>query len=71
MNGNPDGTGLVRNRARDGLANPPGCIGAEFIALPVIELFHGLDKPQIAFLDQIEKLHAASHIPLGDADYQS
>ena len=68
---NADGAGLVRNGAGNGLANPPGGIGGEFEALGVIELIHRLDQAQVALLDQIQELHAAAHIPLGNRDHQT
>src|SRR5271170_907559 len=35
---NTNGAGLVGDGARDGLANPPGCVGGELVATPVFEL---------------------------------
>ena len=66
-----DGACLICNRPGDGLTNPPGRIGGEFKALGVIEFFHRFDQTQVAFLDQIQKLHSASDIPFGNADHQS
>ena len=40
-------------------------------ALGVVKLFDSLDQAQVAFLDQIQKLHAAAHIALGDGDDQT
>ena len=37
----------------------------------VVELFHGLDQPQVPFLDQIQEQHAPAHIPFGNADHQT
>ena len=71
MDRDPDGPGLVRDGPGDGLADPPGGIGTELIALPVIKFFHCLDQSQIPLLDQIQELHAAAHIPFGDADHQT
>jgi len=33
-----------RDRPRDGLADPPGCVGGELEALAVVELLHGSDQ---------------------------
>ena len=61
-----DGSGLVGNRARDGLPDPPGGIGREFIALRVVEFFDCLHKPEVSLLNEVQKLHPAPHIALGD-----
>ena len=37
----------------------------------MVELFHCLDQAQVALLNQIQKLHAAAHIALGDGDDQT
>ena len=68
MHRDTDRPGLIRDRPGDGLTDPPGRIGRKFIALTVIELLHGLDQTQIAFLDQIQKEHSTAHIPLCDTD---
>ena len=71
MYGNADRSGLIRNSACDGLANPPGRICAELEALRIIEFIDGLNKSQITFLDQIEKLHAASEVTLGNGNNET
>ena len=71
MHRNTDGTRLVRDGSRDRLANPPGSIGTEFITLAVIKLFHCLDQTQVALLDQIQKKHPTSYIPLGNTYYKT
>ena len=70
MHRDADGSGLVGDGAGDGLTNPPGGVGGELEALGVVKLFDRFDKPQVALLNQVQKLHAASDIPLGDADHQ-
>ena len=62
MHRDADRTRLIRDGARNGLADPPRRISAELIPLVVIELFHGLDEPQIAFLDEVKEKHASSNI---------
>ena len=62
---------LVGDGARNGLADPPGGVGGKFVALAVVKLFHGLDQPQVAFLNQIQEQHAAAHIALGNGDDQA
>ena len=37
----------------------------------MVKLFDSLDQAQVAFLDQIQELHAAAHIALGDGDDQT
>ena len=71
VNGDPDGTGLIRDGAGDGLPDPPGCVGGELVALGIIELFNGLDEAQIALLDQVQEQHTAAHIPLGNGNHQT
>ena len=66
-----DGAGLVGDGPGDGLADPPGGIGGELIALGIIELLHRLDQAQVALLDQVQKLHSAAHIALCDGHHQT
>ena len=65
-----DGAGLVCNRARDCLADPPGGVGRELVAAAVFEFVHGLHQPDIALLDQIQELQAAIGVFLGDGDHE-
>ena len=58
-------------RAGDGLADPPGGVGGEFVAAAILELIHGLHQADIAFLDQVEELQAAIGVFLGDGDHQA
>ena len=69
--GDADGAGLVRDGAGDGLADPPGGVGGELVALGVVKLFHRFDQTQVALLDQIQKQHAPAHIALGDGNHQT
>ena len=71
MHRDADGAGLVGDGAGDGLTDPPRGVGGELEALGVVELFHSLDQAQVALLDQIQELHAAAHIALGDGDDQT
>src|SRR5581483_6077064 len=41
---NADRARLVRDRARDGLPDPPGRVGRELVALAVVELLDGPDQ---------------------------
>ena len=71
MHRNPDGTGLVRDGAGNGLANPPGGVGGELVATAVFELIHGLHQADVAFLNQVQELQATVGIFLGDGNHQS
>ena len=71
MDRNADGAGLVRHSPGDGLANPPGGVGGELVALGVVEFLHGLQKAHVALLDQIQQLHAPAQVVLGHGDYQA
>ena len=68
VNRNPDRPALVRDRARDGLANPPGGVGRELVAAAVVELLDRADEAERALLDQIQERQATAEIALGDGD---
>ena len=63
--------GLVSDGARDGLANPPGCVRRELVALLVVEFLDCTDKAQVAFLDEVEEQHATANVTLGDGHDQA
>ena len=63
-----DGARLVGDRPRHGLADPPGGVGRELVAAPVVELLDRADQPQRALLDQVEERQAAAQVALGDRD---
>ena len=66
-----DRTRLVRHRAGDRLTNPPGGVSRELVALRVVELFDGTDEAQVAFLDQVQELHTAAGVALGQRHNES
>ena len=66
-----DRTRLVRHRAGDRLTNPPGGVGRELVALRIIELFDGADEAQVALLDQVQELHTAPGVALGQRHNES
>ncbi|MPM35993.1 hypothetical protein SDC9_82588 [bioreactor metagenome] len=68
VHGNADGARLIRYGTGNRLTNPPGGVRGEFIALAVVELFHRFDEAEVAFLNQIEKQHAAPDVPLGNGN---
>jgi hypothetical protein len=71
VNGNTDGARLVGDGACDGLANPPGGVRGELVAAAPVELVGAFHEPEIAFLDQVEKLQAMMGVFLGDGDDQA
>ncbi len=70
MDGDADGPALIGYGARYGLADPPGSVSAELIALLVIEFLHGADKPDVPFLDKVRERHAPAAVSLGDANHK-
>src|SRR5262249_14732422 len=71
MHGNADGTGLIRNSTGNRLANPPGRIGAEFIAPTIFKLIDRFHQADIALLNEVEKAQATVGIFLGNAHDQA
>ncbi len=61
---------LLGDRAGDSLADPPGRIGRETVALMVVELLDGSHQADVTLLDQIQQGQAAPDIFLRDADDQ-
>ena len=68
VDGHPDRPGLVRESARDGLADPPGRVGRELVAAAPVELLDGADQPERPFLDQVEERQALVAVVLRDRD---
>ncbi len=66
MHRDTDSACLVGDSPGDRLADPPGGVGGELVALGVVELLHSADQTEVALLDEIQKQHAATHIALGD-----
>ncbi|MEA2136713.1 MAG: polymerase primary sigma factor, partial [Solirubrobacteraceae bacterium] len=64
-----DGARLVRDRAGDGLADPPGGVGRELVPAPVVELLDRPDEAEAALLDEVEERQAPPEVPLRDADH--
>ena len=62
----PDRARAVLHAALHRLPDPPGGIRRELEATPPVELLHGADEPDHAFLDEVEKRQAVSLVPLGD-----
>ena len=66
MDGDPDRPGLVGDRARDRLADPPGGVRRELEALRVVELLDGPDQTEVPLLDEVEEQHPPVAVALGD-----
>ena len=62
----PDRAGLVGDRTGHGLADPPGGVRGELVALAVVELLDRPDQAQRPLLDQVEERQPATQIPLRD-----
>src|SRR5262245_35648878 len=71
VHGDADGAGLVRNRAGDGLPDPPCRIGRKLVAAPVFKLIDRLHQADVPLLDQIQELQAAAVVFLDDGDHQA
>ena len=71
MNGDTNRPGLIGDGPGDGLADPPGRIGAELIAALVFEFIHRFHQPDIPLLDQVQELQAPVGIFFGDGDHQT
>ena len=71
MHRNTDGARLVRDRAGDGLTDPPGGVGRELVAATVFELIDRFHQTDVAFLNQVEELQTAVGVFLGDRDNQT
>ena len=71
VDGNPDRAGLVGHGTAEGLADPPGGVGRELVALGVVELLDRADQAGVALLDQVEHRHAGAHVATGDRDDQA
>src|SRR6266540_2018289 len=61
-----DGPRLVRDGARDGLADPPRGVGRELVAALVLELVDRLHEADVPLLDEVEELQAAVRVLLRD-----
>src|SRR3954470_17504874 len=63
-----DRPGLVGERARDSLADPPRRVRRELEALAVVELLRGADEADRSLLDQVEEREALVAVTLRDRD---
>src|SRR5207244_7610183 len=67
----PDRARLVRERAGDGLPDPPGRVRRELESLAVVELLGRANEPDRPLLDQIEEGQTLVAVSLGDRDDQT
>ena len=56
VNRDANGACLIGDRARDGLTDPPGSIGREFVAAAIFKFIDGFHEADVAFLNQVEEL---------------
>ena len=67
----PDRAGLIGDRSRDRLADPPVGVGRELIAARVVELLDRADEPDVSLLDEVDEAECRSatrHVRLGSGD---
>lgn len=57
---------LIGVAAREVLHDGPACVGAELIALAIIEIVDGLDQRHVAVGDQLEDALRLGRVPLGN-----
>src|SRR5260370_11030505 len=62
MHGDTNRACLIRDSTGNGLADPPGSVCTELVALGIVKLLYCSDQANIAFLDQIQQAHAAADI---------
>src|SRR5205823_12925273 len=70
VDGHPDRARLVGERTADRLADPPGRVGRELEAAPVVELADRAHQAEVALLDQVEERQTVAEVALGDRDDQ-
>ena len=68
MHRHADRARLVGERTRDGLANPPGRVRRELVALAPVELLGGAHEADRPLLDQVEERQSLVAVALRDRD---
>src|SRR5919202_395014 len=71
VDGHADRAGVVRDRALDRLADPPGRVGRELVAAPPVELLDRAVEAERALLDQVEEGNAEPAVALRDRHDQA
>ena len=70
VDGQPDRSALLGERAGDRLANPPGCVRRKLEAELVVELLDRADQTQVAFLDQVQQRHTGLRVGARDRHHE-
>jgi hypothetical protein len=70
VDGQADRPALLGQRARHGLADPPGRVGGELEAHRVVELLDRADQAEVALLDQVEEWHAGLRVVARDRHHK-
>ena len=70
VDGKSDSPRLIAETARNGLTYPPGGVGRELESFSPIKLLDRANESKVAFLDQVEKIKAATRIAFGDRDHE-
>ena len=66
VNRNANDPRLIRQRARDALTDPPGCIGAELEPFAVLIALGPFHQPNISFLYEIQQRQATARVMFCD-----
>ena len=70
VHGQADRPALLGERARDGLADPPGRVRRKLEAELVVELLDRPDQAEVALLDQVEQGHAGLRVVTRDRHHE-
>ena len=66
-----DGSCLVGNASGDCLSDPPCGIGAELVALAVLEFLDSLDQTDVSFLNEVEEMKSSVCVLLGNRNNET
>jgi len=65
-----NGAGLIGDRARYGLQDPPDGVSGELVAAAVFKPFRRFHQPDVALLNQVQERNGAVEVSLGQGDDQ-
>ena len=71
VHGDADRASLVSHRSGDRLTNPPRGVGRELVPLRVVKLFDRANKTEVALLNEVQELHAATGVALSQRHDQT
>src|SRR5262249_44165097 len=71
VHGDADRAALIRDRACDGLANPPGRVSRKLVPAPPVKLLHRAHQSDVPLLNQVKKMQPAIDVVFCDRDYQA